>query len=532
VTGPAHAPEQPFDGQRSPHRRPRLALGGRALLLLAIINLLAFAAAGALLVRELERQQAAQALELYADFLRSLRSQIRPERELNVASILSWAGWSEVEDALLVDARLAPGSGDVPIAQGIAINPVGRTRRPLRAADAVLLPALAKSIETGDEFEVAGGRVVPIPIQGQNWGACWFRLPPRARMGALVQSLAPGFLVSTLLLIGATFLGLRRLVLEPVAALHRAAERIEGGDLAARVELKNRAGELSELGSTFNRMAARVEGFSRELENQVQRATEQARVAERVALTQRRLAALGELAAGIAHEINNPLGGLTNAVRALQTKPLDAERRARYLELLRDGLERIQAIVQRVLHTAPRIAEPQPVALIEVARDALLLVAHRAQDLGVTLELEVAGEICDSERLPAAELLRGSQILGARSELAQAVLNLLANALDALEAGPGARAIAPPRVRVVLTWAEFEVRLEVRDNGPGAQPEDLARARDLFFSTKEVGRGTGLGLSIVHAIAESHGGQLLLESEVGVGFAAILRLPRVPPPVS
>jgi signal transduction histidine kinase len=496
---------------------------------LATINLLAFAAAGALLVRELGQQQAAQALELYADFLRSLRSQIRPERELNVASILAWPGWAEVEDALLVDARLAPGSGSVPIAQGIAINPVGRMRRPLHSADAQLLTALAKSIATGSEFEVAGGRVVPIPIQGENWGACWFRLPPRARMGALVKSLAPGFLVSTMLLIGATFLGLRRLVLQPVAALHSAAERIESGDLGARVELGGQVGELSELGATFNRMATRVEGFSRELESQVQRATEQARVAERVALTQQRLAALGELAAGIAHEINNPLGGLTNAVRALQAKPLDEQRRERYLELLRDGLERIQAIVQRVLHTAPRRTEPRPVALIEVARDALLLVAHRAQNQGVQLELEVAGQAYESEQLPGAELLRHTEILGARNELAQALLNLLSNALDALEAGPGPLARGPARILVALAWAEYEVRLEVRDNGSGARPEDLARARDLFFSTKDVGRGTGLGLSIVHAIAESHGGQLILESELGAGFSAGLRLPRVPP---
>jgi signal transduction histidine kinase len=506
-------------------RPPRLALSARALLLLCLVNLLGFSAAGALLVREIGAQQEAQALGLYSDFLRTLRATIRPERELNVASILTWPGWTQVEDALLVDRNLIPGPSGVPIPQGIVLNPVGRVRRPLGDGDREILPALARAIEIGQESEVAGGWVVPIPIQGRNWGACWFRLPDEERILPLVQSLLPGFLVSTLLLSAATFLALRRLVLEPVAELHRAAQGLERGELSARVPLSSGAGELSELGAAFNRMAERMEGFSRELELQVEHATQQARLAERAALTQRRLAAMGELAAGIAHEINNPLGGLTNAVRALETKQLDPQRRERYLALLREGLERIRTIVARVLSTAPRPSQPRPVVLLEVARDALLLVAHRAREQGVALVLRLGARELEPEAALDVQDVASTRVLGAHNELAQAVLNLLANALDALEGGVGARLAERPRVELALEPHGGELWLSVRDNGPGAPAEALARARDLFFTTKEVGRGTGLGLSIVHAIAEAHGGRLVLESEAGAGFCATLVLP-------
>lgn len=510
----------------------RLALSLRALLLLFLVNLLGFTAAGALLVGEIGKQQEAQALGLYTDFLRTLRASIRPERELNVASILSWPGWTEVEDALLVDRNLSAGPSGVPLPQGIVLNPLGRFHRPLGDSEREILPALARSIELGVESEVAGGWVIPIPIQGRNWGACWFRLPAKERLLPLVQSLLPGFLVSTLLLSAATFLALRRLVLEPVAELHRAAQGLERGQLSARVSLHGSTAELAELGAAFNRMAERVQGFNRELELEVERATQQARLAERAALTQRRLAAMGELAAGIAHEINNPLGGLTNAVRALETKPLDPERRERYFKLLREGLERIQTIVARVLSAAPRPSQARPVALLEIARDALLLVAHRARGRGVRLGLRLGPRELDPEAPGSVEDSLATRVLGAHNELAQAVLNLLANALDALEGGVGKRLPGPPEVTLELLDQGAEVWLSVRDNGPGAAAEDLARARDLFFTTKEVGRGTGLGLAIVHAVAEAHGGRLVLESEAGAGFCATLVLPRGTPPTA
>ena len=104
-------------------------------------------------------------------------------------------------------------------------------------------------------------------------------------------------------------------------------------------------------------------------------------------MTQRRLAAMGELAAGIAHEINNPLGGLQNAVVTLGRTDLAPEKRERYLGLLSDGLTRIGETVHRLRRFTPRSAPHEPLPLVDVARDSIDLVRHRADRAGVELAL-------------------------------------------------------------------------------------------------------------------------------------------------
>ena len=257
----------------------------------------------------------------------------------------------------------------------------------------------------------------------------------------------------------------------PLERLTMVARRMSDGDLSARAPETGRGDEISELVRTFNGMAERVEGFSRTLEQRVEAALAQARDAEQAAMIQRQLAAMGELAAGIAHEINNPLGGLINAAGALKNDGLPAERRERYLDLLTDGLERIRTTVGQVLRMAPRETEPEQVDLAETVRDSIALVAHRAGNVGVEVVHETAG------------LEPGSAtVLGALNELGQVVLNLLVNAIDALEDGVGVDfGRARPRVVVRLVPAADGVLIEVRDNGPGADPDLLLRLRDPFF---------------------------------------------------
>ncbi len=255
-------------------------------------------------------------------------------------------------------------------------------------------------------------------------------------------------------------------------------------------------------------MAATVQGFSATLEHEVARATEHARAAEAAAMTQRRLAATGELAAGVAHEINNPLGGLLNAAEALSQEKLPPEKRSQYQALLKSGLERIQVTVGRLLRLAPRQAKPQPISLAQPVADATALVQHRAAQLSIAIELTCQGR---------AE--------GAEERLAQAVLNLLVNALDALEDAHAVHGRIQVDLRLVAGLGGDELVVSVADNGPGVPAEELPRIADAFYTTKEVGRGTGLGLTIVHNVAASHGGRVELFSPPGLGFRAELHLP-------
>ncbi len=111
--------------------------------------------------------------------------------------------------------------------------------------------------------------------------------------------------------------------------------------------------------------------------------------------------------------------------------------------------------------------------------------------------------------------------MGEANELAQAVLNLLVNALDALEGVP----TGIGRIAVDLSREETELVLSVADNGPGVSADELPRIADAFYTTKDVGRGTGLGLAIVHNVAASHGGRVELFSTPGQGLRAEIRLP-------
>lgn len=455
-------------------------------------------------------------------------ARLMPPAALNVGPLLSWPSWDRFADAMLVDRNLQRDARGRLVPRGVALNPVGRARRDPRLDEQAVFEAAQAAVAGGRPVDdVEGGTVVPIAGPNGEFGACWYVLrPPAGGAGLLLRYVLPAFAFSTVLLSAGTFFALRRFVLDPVARLAQGASRVAEGDLSTRVRETRASDELSALIATFNRMTARVSGFQEELAAEVASATAAARQAESAAMTQRRLAAMGELAAGIAHEINNPLGGLLNAVEALGRPELAPERRARYLELLSVGLERIGRTVGQLLRFTPRSTRAAPLAVHGPVLDAVALVRHRARALGVELAVGDGRRFENGPEL-SAELL-GSlaelpRILGEAHEIAQAVLNLLVNALDALEERPaGAQG---GHVRVTLLAAADGVAIEVSDDGPGVSSEVLERAADLFFSTKAPGKGSGLGLSIVHSVVAAHGGRVQLESRPGEGFRVRIELP-------
>ena len=492
----------------------RFPLRLRVLGIVFAINAAVFGAGLAYLVGRIAAARAEEGAEILDT---TLSTMIIPGGELKVAEILSSPQWRHFADAIVVDRNLDRSRGEVqPL--GVYLNPLGSSRRTADFDRRAALDSLSRAVLTARRVEGRGGSAVPIfDPDGRLWGACWYRLESTVETGHLVQSLLPWFLLSTLLLTFGTFATMRRFVLAPVEELARGAERLAAGDLSARLAEPERRDELADLIRRFNAMAATVQGFNATLEREVARATEKARAAEAAAITQRRLAATGELAAGVAHEINNPLGGLLNAAESLAREDLPPAKRSQYQALLHGGLERIQATVGRLLRLAPRAARPQPIVLLQPVLDAIALVQHRAGEQRVAIEFTCDGRAEKAE--PRALLL--PSVMGEPNEIAQAVLNLLVNALDALEDVPAGTG----RIAVDLRRENGELVLTVRDNGPGVPADELPRIADAFYTTKEVGRGTGLGLAIVHNVAASHGGRVELFSTPGQGFRAEIRLP-------
>ncbi len=489
----------------------KLSLRARVLMLVFLVNGFVFGAGGLYLSRLQVEAIESQEEQGTLDLVRTVQNAIRPDR-LNVAYILRWPYWQDFEDAICVDASLGRNPAGELDVRGISLNPLGLRRRSQRFDRERVLAALRESI-AGDGVltGVEGGRVVPIaqPSGSGVWGAVWFASKFHVDRWALAARLLPWFLLSTLLLTLGNFAALRRLVLDPIELLAEGARRVRSGEFGTRLREPARRDEMADLVRGFNDMAGTVQGFNERLGEEIRAATEKARAAEAAAMVQRRLAAMGELAAGLAHEINNPLGGLQNAAEVLRRGDLSPEKRERYFDLLSQGLDRIGETVQRLRRFTPRESPHERVDLVAVARDALELVRHRADRLGVALELEAVGE--------------PPPVRGARNEIGQALLNLLSNSLDALEAGSSDR--EGPRIRIRIERLQAGARLCVRDNGPGVPPEELPRVSDLFYTTKEVGKGTGLGLSLVHGCLAQHGGRVTITSERGRFFEVELLFP-------
>ena len=462
------------------------------------------------------------------------------------AALLDWRGWRWFDDAIVAQVPSQDPKGRFSVA-GIYLNPLGMAKRRVDFDQQQALKMMREAVDQESAIEGNGQFAVPIGTglnRDEPWGAVWFQKRRVAVGEPPIAKLLPFFGLTLLAVTAGILMLLRRRVLEPIEQLASVARRIEAGDLAARVHLSTAGNdEMALLASGFNDMAARTEHYNHELEEAVREATEKVRSAEAAAMTQRRLASTGELAAGIAHELNNPLGGLMNAVESLRRSDIPDHRRVEYLELVRGGLERMGETVGRLLRLSPREASVSDVRLGRPLTDALGLVRHRALECGI--EVTVSASAQGGVAMPAfepgtREFLDGLPVVrGAANELGQAFLNLLVNAIDAIvdaresgapTGGSGRVSISIFEASGVSDGAATGPRICLRfeDDGPGIADEVIDRVVNPFFTTKEQGKGTGLGLAIVHNIVAAHGGVVLLEGRPGLGLRSTIELPLPP----
>ena len=316
-----------------------------------------------------------------------------------------------------------------------------------------------------------------------------------------------------LVVAGAVVAGVRlyRAVMSPLNRLGHTVRRIAAGRREERVALAGDA-ELVDLGREFNRMAGELDALCRGLERQVADKS-------RELVRSERLASVGYLAAGVAHEINNPLGIIAGyGERSLQhiRRGLNddtAVRVERAIEVMCDEAFRCKGITDRLLSLArPGTDAPEPVCLKSVAEDVIANVAALGDFAGRRVTLEV----------PEGAFV----VSGKAAELKQVVLNLVINAMQAVDARDG-------RVWVTLRRDDDDdgqVELCVRDDGAGMSPQTLERVFEPFFTERRGDgggqRGTGLGLCITHAIVAGHGGSIRAESGgTGRGSRFVVSLP-------
>ncbi len=370
--------------------------------------------------------------------------------------------------------------------------------------------AVASSPVVGQGGQVLGAVRVSVPVGSALAGPADRRTLPVLAVSALLSALSMGAFGYFLF---------RRRILLPISALLSSTRGIASGDFEMRLP-EHAANELGELAAAFNEMASRLHAYRGANEKQLAelrainadlgQAREDLIFAEKMAM-------VGRLAAGVAHEVGNPLASVIGFVELLEADT-DPQLAADLLPRIRGELDRINRIIRDLLNYARPTGQTQEqldaleplesVRFADVVENAATLVTAQKRFSEVSFRIDLPTS------LPAVDVHPG--------RLQQVVLNLFVNAAEAMD---GAGTIAVAVAADPDAAQRGMVTLEVRDDGPGIDPRAGSNIFEPFFTTKEVGAGTGLGLAVSLRLVERMGGQLRHVRDVDAGACFRLSLP-------
>lgn len=293
----------------------------------------------------------------------------------------------------------------------------------------------------------------------------------------------------------------------PISDLEAAAKRLASGEYATKIDLRS-SDELGQLATAFNKMATEIQRWNDELVQRVEQRTAALREASEQILRTQKLAAIGELGSGAAHEINNPLTAVIGMAQLLESEaPADSEL-AKGLAIITSNARRVADITDNLL----RISQAQvpedmrPLDMSNIIQRIVVLFSMRFVERNIEVEMEF-------------EPPHRCRVHGSATNLELALSQLADNALNALPAG----GVVGFSVSAVEGGA---VQVVVSDNGPGMPEEVRLRAFDPFFTTSAPNSGCpGLGLALVQRVVEEHKGRIVLESEQGRGTRIKIYLP-------
>jgi signal transduction histidine kinase len=407
--------------------------------------------------------------------------------------------------AYLVDSRGAP------LAHGAGVDAsVTDEERRLTEEGTGLAAATARVVERAD-----GKRWLAAfaPVRRYGWGAVVAQ-PASLAFGAAerVRFYTLAWAAAGLCLAAALGTLLARRVTLPVQRLSRAAGAIAAGEWDAEVDTRG-SDEIGDLGRAFSRMTQElrrrdeeIRAFNEELQQRVEQRTAELRAAQDQILRTRRLAALGSLGAGLAHELNNPMTAITGYLAILRKNVAGGSKQEDMIARAQEQAGRVSRIVEdlRSFADQERQISGQRFSLGRTVDAALSLYEDRIRAAGITLTRKI------EERLPEAQ--------GDPVQIQQVVAHLVENAINAM-AGGG-------KLDVQLGTVDGDaLRLRIADTGKGIPAPIRDRIFDPFFTTKDQAGRVGLGLSVSHSIVEAHHGRIVVESEEGMGAAITLLLP-------
>ncbi len=334
---------------------------------------------------------------------------------------------------------------------------------------------------------------VPLSIGKKRWGSLKFGVSLEKVENEILATVKSIIVLTTILLIAGfvIILLLTRRFIGPITQLVSTMEKARGDFLDIRVEVSGHD-ELAVLGERFNSMIERIRVANEELKKTHEKMVQS-----------EKLASIGILAAGVAHQINNPLGGIFNCIQILKQDGGNPELRAKYLDLVNEGLDRIETTVSKLLwmsRKAERVSVDMDVkSVVEGVHSFLDYKIRKAKiafNNEVPADLSINFDVHDFQQL---------------------LLNLFINAIHAMNNGG--------TLEVKGYRSDSVISLEVIDNGCGIEQENIGRIFDPFFTTKPIGEGTGLGLWLSYEIIRNYSGEIAVESVAGKGSRFIIRFP-------
>ncbi len=421
---------------------------------------------------------------------------------------------------------------------------------------------LAQSIESGQlktQTEKSGGLLSthyktlilysPLWFRGKIAGGIQMGIPIGDVMMHLMESqrmiLIWVILDAVVLIVFGSFL-LSRVLVTPLKELVQLTQKISEGDFSQMIEVHSR-NEIGQLISSFNRMIERLKENQESLDNHLdslEAANRQLKQAQEELIRTEKLASIGRFAAGVAHEVGNPLGAILGYTGILLKNGIDREESKDYLRRIEKEIERINRIVRELLDfSRPSKFEIRDLEVNKVVENTLALISYQKNFKNIQTQLNLQ---------PNLPMIKGDE-----SQLSQVLINIILNGADAMPDGgtleiqsgeyvvgdsfPSPSRVHRPYARrrkgdpvesdyfhlrktdpIAALLTKFSrgdrlVRIRISDTGVGIKKEDLERIFDPFFTTKSPDKGTGLGLSISLRIVESMGGEIRVESDIGKG---------------
>ena len=285
-----------------------------------------------------------------------------------------------------------------------------------------------------------------------------------------------------------------RRITRPMERLSKASAAIAKGEFDVQVEVKSRD-EIGALAGSFNQMAFELKNRDEELH-----------VAHQQLIQSEKMSAFGQIGAGIAHEVKNPLAGILGCAQLSLLEVEPGSMVATNLEIIEKETARCKKIIENLMRFARQEdTELEPTDVNQTVRDAVAIVNHQLEMNCVRVHVELSSD------LPL--------ISGNANQLQQVLMNLMINAQQAMGGESGTVTVTTRRL------ISDEIQIQVTDSGPGIPADIQAKLFDPFFTTKPTGQGTGLGLSVSYGIIQDHKGRIEIESEPGEGATFTITLP-------